>query len=322
MRTTAAAAGCAAQMLLRGNFMRKNLIVYSGYRRLPRGTADGPLTKGCLILEGGGWRTLYTQGALDVLLESGVFIQTVIGVSAGAMSSLAYCGGNIGLSARVNLKYCLDPEYSGRGAFLSDRGVTGFHYFFDRLLPAFGFDWGRISPERRLVAVATDRLTGRPEYFTYGKCDFKKAVAASATLPYVSLPVMIDGIPYLDGGCSCRIPYGWALDEGYDKIVVIRTRDRGFRRPEGKDRRLNALFYSLHPEFREAIDRSAGSYNAVIEQLGRDEATGRTFVLAPRTPVDVSRFERDVEKLGRLYESGRRDMLSRLDSLREYLGIN
>ena len=109
--------------------MKKNLILYSGYDRLPDEVTDAPLLDGCLILEGGGWRCLYTQGVLDAMMQAGIRMQTVVGVSAGAMSSLAYASGQIGKSARINLKYRHDPDYCGLGAMRRDHGVTGFRYF-------------------------------------------------------------------------------------------------------------------------------------------------------------------------------------------------
>ena len=216
--------------------------VFSRYERLPNATTNGELIPGCLVLEGGGWRGLYTQGVLDAMMEESINLQTVIGVSAGSMSSLAYASGQIGMSARINLKYRRDPRYCGFGAIREEHGMTGFTYFFREIIPKSGFDWNRISPDRRLVSVAANCNTGRPEYFEYGHCNFEKAVAASATVPYVSRPVVIKGVPYLDGGCTERIPYQWALEEGYKKIVIVRTRHRGFFKEENSGHITNKVF--------------------------------------------------------------------------------
>ena len=82
-------------------------------------------------------------------------------------------------------------------------------------------------------------------------------MAASATVPYVSRPVVIRRIPYLDGGCTDRIPYQWALDEGYEKIVVVRTRDRNYRKSVKDGHLANAVFYRSYPMLRKALDDSA-----------------------------------------------------------------
>lgn len=41
--------------------------------------------KTILVLEGGGMRGLYTVGVLDVLMEKQIKIDSIIGVSAGAL---------------------------------------------------------------------------------------------------------------------------------------------------------------------------------------------------------------------------------------------
>jgi len=57
-----------------------------------------------------------------------------------------------------------------------------------------------------------------------------------------------------------------------------------------------------------------------IRQITLDEAEGKIFVQAPKEPVEVSRFEKDLEKLGRLYETGYREMKERMAELKQYLG--
>ena len=43
-------------------------VVYSGIDNLPRGKASDHLTQGCLVLEGGAFRGVYTSGVLDALM--------------------------------------------------------------------------------------------------------------------------------------------------------------------------------------------------------------------------------------------------------------
>ncbi len=301
--------------------MEKALKEFSRYDRLPKGETDDKLIPGCLILEGGGWRGLYTQGVLDAMMEEGIRLQTVIGVSAGAMSSLTYASGQIGLSAGINLKYRHDPDYCGPGALRSDHGFTGFRYFFKKILPECGYDWQRIPAEMRLVAVAANCFTGEAEYFEYGSCHFEKAVAASATVPFFSRPVVIRQVPYLDGGCADRVPYEWALREGYEKIVVVRTRHKEYRKKADGGKKANAAFYWYYPNLRRALDSSAERYNACLDRLYRDESEGLVYVQTPEEPVHVRRFEGDMEKLGGLYETGYREMKERMPDLKRYLFV-
>ena len=43
-----------------------------------------------LVLEGGGFRGIYTTGVLDYLMEQGLYLPNVYGVSAGALNALGY----------------------------------------------------------------------------------------------------------------------------------------------------------------------------------------------------------------------------------------
>lgn len=294
--------------------------IYSNADKLPQGEAPKTVTEGCLVLEGGAWRGIYTQGALDALMEEGINFQTVTGISAGAMSGLGYVSGQIGFSGRINLTYRHDKNYCGLGAYTRDSGVTGFSYFFNRIMPDNHFDISRFAdPRRRFVVAATNCHTGEAAYFEKGSCDIFKAVQASATVPYASKPVDIDGTPYLDGGCATKIPYQWAKDSGFSKIFVIRTRDRTFRKEESDHDRLNHFFYRKYPKLEEALAVGNSSYNKLLGQIEDDERTGRTFVLAPKKPVEISRFEGDMEALGELYWNGYNEMREHMEELKEYL---
>ena len=205
--------------------------VYSKIDTLPTGKASNEITKGCLVLEGGGWKGLYTLGVLDYLMEKGINFSSVVGVSAGALSALGYVAGQIGWGARIDLTYRHDKNYCGIGAFRRDHGITGFSYLFDDILREHPLNEARLNdPARHLAVSATNLQTGEVEYFEKGSCDIFKAVRASASVPYVTRPVVIGGIPYLDGGCAEKIPFPWSETCGEEKIVVVRTRELSYPR--------------------------------------------------------------------------------------------
>ena len=63
-----------------------------------------------LVLEGGAMRGMYTAGVLDVLMEQGIQMDGVVGVSAGAVFGSNYKSRQNGRSLRYNIKYCRDPR--------------------------------------------------------------------------------------------------------------------------------------------------------------------------------------------------------------------
>ena len=54
---------------------------------------------------------------------------------------------------------------------------------------------------------------------------------ASSSLPFVSPITYVDGVPMLDGGIVDSIPVEYALNQGFDKLVIVLTRNRGYRKP-------------------------------------------------------------------------------------------
>ena len=296
--------------------------VFSGIEHLPRGQASDKLCSGCIVLEGGAFRGVYTSGVLDALMEADINMQCTIGVSAGALNGMNYVSGQIGRSARINLQFRRDPRYVGIHAYRSNRGIIGFNFVLDEYDKSDPLNREAFDREgRRLVAVATNCLTGRPEFFEKGLCqDILKAVQASASMPYVSRPVTVDGIPCLDGGCSLNIPFRWALDEGYEKIVVVRTRPASFRkRKKGRASAMARRFYKSSPALAQAIAESDGRYNRECDELEKLREEGRVYVISPSSSNSVSRLEKDMEKLGEFYYLGYSDGQSHLDSLMDYL---
>ena len=294
--------------------------VYSKIDTLPTGKTSNETTKGCLVLEGGGWKGLYTLGVLDYLMEKGVNFSSVVGVSAGALSALGYVAGQIGWGARIDLTYRHDKNYCGIGAFRRDHGITGFSYLFDDILREHPLDEARLNdPARRLAVSATNLQTGEVEYFEKGSCDIFKAVQASASVPYVTRPVVIGGIPYLDGGCAEKIPFPWSETCGEEKIVVVRTRELSYRRkPETS--KLAGRIYRKYPSFVKSLEAVNENYNCMVELLEKKAAADEIFMIAPSEPVTVSRFDGDMEKLGALYWLGYHDMEGSIERLDRYLG--
>ena len=293
---------------------------YSRMSEIPTGRAGGELSDACLVLEGGAFRGLYSQGFLDAMMLNGVGLGCVIGVSAGALSGVSYVSGQIGRSARINLGFRRDSRYVGVKALLHGRSILDIGFLTE--------DRGILEPldeerfygsEQRFVAVTTNCLTGETSYFEKGACDdIMLAVRASATMPFISPAVIIDGEPHLDGGCSCKIPYEWALGQGFEKILVIRTRELDFRK-EAKEQPIALRVYGEYPAFARRLARSRIDYNRQCDEIERLHAEGRLLRFAPSEHVSVSRIEGDLEKLGDLYWLGCHDALENLEAMRSYL---
>lgn len=294
--------------------------VYKDLDKIPTGHARGQLTKGCLVVEGGAFRGMYNQGVMDFMMENGLNFECVIGVSAGAMAALNYASGQIGRSARCNLEFRHDPDYIGAQAMLHAHSPLNIDFAIRPNEKLGKLDETTFyDPQRRFVAVATDCDTGKTVYFEKGKCkDILSAIKASASMPYVSPMVDVDGQRCLDGGCSCHIPYKWAIEQGYENIVVIKTRERGYRKKESS-KTYAERFYKDNPEFAKKLMAMGTDYNKECDEIDRLEKEGRIFVIAPSEHVTVKRVESNMNKLGHLYWLGYNDAKSSFFALNKYL---
>lgn len=284
------------------------------------------MTEGALVLEGGSLRAVFTAGVLDVFMEQGIKLSYVNGVSAGAMCAMNYISGQIGRTIRVDLDYVNDKRFLSFRSMLKNRSIFNFEFLFGELsrnLLPFDFQAFEES-KQRLVVTATRCRTGRPEYFEKGVCgDFISAVKASCSLPLMSRMIDVEGKKYLDGGCSMPIAYQKALEEGYEKVILILTRQRGYRKkPVDKwTKRGYERYFRPLKRLLETLEEAPERYNRMQEEIEALEASGRIYVIRPDKPVTVSRTEHDKKKLEALYQDGRRLAEEQLSEIRKYLGL-
>lgn len=301
----------------------KNRKIFSGIENLPRGTASDQITQGCIVLEGGAFRGLYGEGVLDALMEADINMQCTIGVSAGALNGINYVAGHIGRAARINLTYRHDKRYVGPRSMIRNKGVMGFDFLFEGINVTDPIDEKRMyDPTKRFIAVATNCITGKAHCFDRDTCsNIYQAIRASASMPFVSKMVMIDGYPYLDGGCSNKVPYQWALKEGYEKIIVVRTRPLDYRRKPASPTNVRIIreMYRHYPELKKKLLESNDFYNYECDEMERLAKEGRIYMIAPSGPVEVSRLEGDMEKLGELYYMGYNDGKKQINAIKKYL---
>lgn len=298
--------------------------IFSGIDDIPTGSAPETITEGCICLEGGAFRGVYTSGVLDALMEEGINFRCTVGVSAGALNGINYVSGQIGRSGRINLRYRHDKRYVGTTAIRNNKGIIGFDFVFGKMEGVEPLDTERLMrPERQFYAAATSLETGETEYFEKNSCsDIYKAVQASASMPFVSKPVLLDGRPYLDGGCSSKIPYRFGVEGDFEKVVVVRTRCRKVRRQLKAKKKIYSedVVYKDYPQFAAALKASRDCYNRQCDEIELLEKQGKIFVLAPSEDLTVGRLEPDMEKLGAQYLLGYKDTKARIAELKEYLG--
>lgn len=278
-------------------------------------------TRTGLVLEGGGVRGIYTAGVLDVFMEHGLSFDGVIGVSAGAIHGCSYLSGQKGRSIRYYRKYVSDPRFMSWRSWIRTGDVVGADFCYHELpdrLDVYDYEAFLRNPTPFYI-VCTDLETGKPAYIRL--TDMRAQIEylrASASLPYFSRIVELDGHKYLDGGCSDSIPLEAFQRLGYGRSVVILTRDAAYRKsPEL--RALPGLVYRRYPAFAETLLTRHTMYNRQTEYVEACVQDGSAFVIRPSKPLEIGRLEKDPEKVQQVYGQGRADAESALCSLLAWL---
>ena len=269
------------------------------------------LEKAALVLEGGSLRGLFTAGVLDTFLENEIYMSYVNGVSAGAMYGMNYISKQKGRAKRISLMF-------------RKRKIFNFDFLFNEISENIDvFDWKAFrESEQKFEVVATRCKNGRPEYFEKESCSsIVKAVEASASLPLLSKMVTVEGKKYLDGGVSMPIAYQRAFDLGYQKVVLVLTRDKEYRKKplSNLSKKVYASYFGPLPNFVAALEEVPERYNRMQEEIERLEKEGKIFVIRPQEPVIVKRLEKNSQKLEDLYQQAVEYTNEILPRLREYL---
>ena len=274
-----------------------------------------------LVLEGGAMRGMFTVGVLDVFIKEDIKVDGIVGVSAGAIFGVNYPSKQAGRVIAYNMEFLDDPRYMGMRSLVTTGDLINkdFAYY------TVPFDYYPFDNETYhnsgmpFYACVTNMLTGEAEYYQVE--DIEKGMEilrASASMPFVTKPVMIDGIPYLDGGVADSIPYNYMFESGYDKLVVILTRDKGYEKSPMPPAPVK-FYYRKYPKFAERLIHRHEEYNEAVKELANLEKEGKVFIIRPDAPLGIRRTERDKEKMQMVYNRGIAQCEKELDALKEFL---
>ena len=274
-----------------------------------------------LVLEGGAMRGMFTAGVLDVFLEEAVKVDGVIGVSAGALFGVNFLSKQNGRVIRYNKRFAADKRNMGLHSLLTTGDIVNkefAYYTVPQTLDRFDDETFQRS-DIPYYAVVTNMETGEPEYMQV-KSVFAdmEILRASGSMPFVSRPVMLNGTSYLDGGISDSIPYQKVLEMGYERLIVILTRDSTYvKKPMSKA--LISLFYRKYPQLCEQLIHRHEQYQQSIQKLEKLEQEGTAFVIRPSLPIEIGRMEKNPEMLQKVYDLGKDDGRSCLPKLEAFL---
>ncbi|MCR5304652.1 MAG: patatin family protein [Lachnospiraceae bacterium] len=276
-----------------------------------------------LILEGGAMRGMFTAGVLDVLMENNIDFAGAVGVSAGATFGCNFKSRQIGRAIRYNKRFCRDPRYCGIRSLITTGDLYGAKFCYETLpkeLDVFDTETYSKNPMDFYV-VCTDMNTGKAVYHNCRTGDGKdlKWMRASASLPGVSRPVVINGRKLSDGGTADSVPLKFMEKMGFEKNVVVLTQPAAYRKQTLKNFWLIKLMIHRYPALIKALETRPYRYNKNIAYIREREQAGEAFIICPEESLDIGAMEKDPSELERVYQTGRKRAETLLPKLKEYI---
>ncbi len=276
-----------------------------------------------LVLEGGAMRGLFTAGVLDVLLEQGITVDGVIGVSAGAAFGCNFISRQVGRVLRYNKRYCKDPRYCSFRSLLKTGDLYGADFCYRQLpetLDPFDDEAFAANPTEFHV-VCTDVITGKPVYqrLAHSNGEALDWMRASASMPLASRPVKIGERVMLDGGIADSVPLQYFESIGFERNIVVLTQPLGYRKKKNSALPLMKLMLKRYPAVVEAMARRHEEYNQTLAYIAAKDAAGEILVIRPPQKLPVGHVEHDADRLQQAYDLGRAEGQRRLEEIQKFI---
>lgn len=280
------------------------------------------MAKTGLVLEGGAKRGIYTAGVLDVFMEHNIHFNAVVGVSAGAIHGCSYVSEQQGRGIRYNLKYNDNYKFMSLRSWLLTGNVVDTQFAYHDLPERLDIYDNQtfMNSDTKFYVTVSNLETGKAEYIhckdMFADIDYLRA---SASMPFASHIVKLDGKKYLDGGITDSIPLQAIRNLGYTKNIVIATRPQGYRKKAFKHKWLAKLVYGKYPNFINAMINRHVMYNQELEDIEAESAKGNIILIRPSRYINISKMETNPDVIKQMYELGRQDALKVIDNVKEFL---
>ncbi len=233
----------------------------------------------CFVLSGGGCRGFAHLGVVKALQEFGISPCEISGTSAGAIAGVFLADGfspnEIKEMFITQLKINMFPLNWFKPGLVSMKNIEEF---LQKNLRHTKFEELQIP----LYVTATNFINGMQKVFHKG--NIIESVLAACSIPVLFPSVVIDEIPYVDGGLSNNLPVEPFSGRKSEVVSVYVNPVKPFNPKEGT---LEVMDRAIHLSFREIVSQSAEGCYLYIE------------------PANLDKFDLfDIHKLSEIFEVG------------------
>jgi NTE family protein len=214
------------------------------------------------VLSGGGCRGFAHLGAVKALQEHDIYPSEISGASSGAIAGAFLANGFTPDEIRElfidKLKFSM---LSWNGFKMGLISMKNMKIFLQKNLRHKKFEDLPIP----FYATATSFTDGSQHIFHSG--NIIEAIIASSSIPVIFPPVIIKGMPFVDGGLSNNLPVEPFSEHIKDVVCIHVNPIKSFKPGEGV---FDVLDRSIHLSFREKVNQSATGCYLFIEPRGLD----------------------------------------------------
>lgn len=276
-----------------------------------------------LVVEGGGTKIAYSAGVLQAFLEKKVYFPYSVGISSGSEVLLAYVSRQIERLRVTTLDAASQKGAIGLVPLFKEGGLFGLeatNKYIEEHAPLDFMAFFGSSTEMEIGVYDMDE--NRVEYFGKPYVDENMTlIKASCALLLLARPYKWRGKRYFDAGLVDMISVQRALDAGCEKIVVLSTKEKGYRRkPAPKWQIWLAKLIYRDPKIVSHLKNRHISYQQQWDLIDRLEEEGRAIVLRPSKDMGVTRYTTDPAKLEPWYQLGVDETYERMDEILRFCG--
>ncbi len=266
--------------------------------------------KTALIVEGGGQRGVFSFGITDTFIKRNFDpFDIYIGVSNGVAVLYWYLIRETDNNLEKML-YAASGDYFSYKNIFTGKDIFNVHQMYTDGEKKFRPNIEKISNnlnKKKYIAVVTDAINAKAEYYSFGESEWMPKMIASGTLPIlVRTPSLINGRRKFDGGIADPLPVEKAYEMGAKKIIVIRTYEKKFRRKLKFENYIGALLSREYPKLRRALLNHDETYNKALNFINNPPEDCEIVQLCPPEKLKSKRDSKNIEILKRDYEIGKK----------------
>lgn len=210
-----------------------------------------------IVFSGGGARGYAHLGVIKALNEAGIFPSAISGTSSGAIMAAFLANGFVPDEIVEIFSGKLKMSMLGWNSFRSGvMSMNKIKEFLNANLRVKTFEELHFP----VYITATNFITGEQAIFNTG--NMIDVMIASSSIPVMFPPVVINEIPYVDGGLSNNLPVEPFASTIHNVIAVYVNPIKKYNSEESM---LELMDRAVHVSFRDKVNSSAKGCRMLIE---------------------------------------------------------